>query len=217
MRKLFITCAAAALALSVSGTANATITLQLPVTPGSSTYSGPTGPIFYDFDASTPVYSPPGVVVTGSTPGGFAQPLGSTGNYFSVGPSTSSPGTIFFGPFTGNLAISFIWGSVDTYNTLEFVDQFGNALATFTGNQIFNPANGNQTSPNTNPIVTFLFSGTDVTNLAGMRLSSTQNAFEIDNINVVPEPGTWAMMLLGFGAIGIAMRRRRSTRLTAFA
>jgi PEP-CTERM motif len=26
----------------------------------------------------------------------------------------------------------------------------------------------------------------------------------------VPEPGTWAMMLLGFGAIGVAMRRRRA-------
>jgi hypothetical protein len=27
--------------------------------------------------------------------------------------------------------------------------------------------------------------------------------------NVVPEPGTWAMMLIGFGAAGTAMRRRR--------
>ena len=26
----------------------------------------------------------------------------------------------------------------------------------------------------------------------------------------VPEPGTWAMMLLGFGAIGFSMRRKRS-------
>lgn len=27
----------------------------------------------------------------------------------------------------------------------------------------------------------------------------------------VPEPGTWAMMLLGFGGIGVAMRKRRRT------
>jgi len=29
------------------------------------------------------------------------------------------------------------------------------------------------------------------------------------NTAAVPEPGTWAMMLLGFGAVGFAMRRRR--------
>jgi hypothetical protein len=28
----------------------------------------------------------------------------------------------------------------------------------------------------------------------------------------VPEPGTWALMLLGFGGIGMAMRRRRKER-----
>lgn len=28
----------------------------------------------------------------------------------------------------------------------------------------------------------------------------------------VPEPGTWAMMLLGFGAAGVAFRRRRQTK-----
>lgn len=30
------------------------------------------------------------------------------------------------------------------------------------------------------------------------------------NFAAVPEPGTWAMMLVGFGAIGFVMRRRRS-------
>lgn len=30
-------------------------------------------------------------------------------------------------------------------------------------------------------------------------------------VAAVPEPGTWAMMLVGFGAIGASMRRRRST------
>jgi hypothetical protein len=27
----------------------------------------------------------------------------------------------------------------------------------------------------------------------------------------VPEPATWGMMLLGFGAIGFSMRRKRDT------
>ena len=30
----------------------------------------------------------------------------------------------------------------------------------------------------------------------------------------VPEPATWAMMLLGFGAVGFAMRRRKQMELT---
>ena len=33
----------------------------------------------------------------------------------------------------------------------------------------------------------------------------------------VPEPATWAMMLLGFGGIGFAMRRRRQPALTQIA
>jgi hypothetical protein len=38
------------------------------------------------------------------------------------------------------------------------------------------------------------------------------NGSYVGNINVttsVPEPGTWAMLLLGFGAVGFALRRRR--------
>lgn len=33
--------------------------------------------------------------------------------------------------------------------------------------------------------------------------------FSIGGIAAVPEPGTWAMMLLGFGAIGVSLRRRK--------
>ena len=36
----------------------------------------------------------------------------------------------------------------------------------------------------------------------------TNYAFRLDN--AVPEPATWAMMLIGFGAVGAAMRRRKS-------
>ena len=35
--------------------------------------------------------------------------------------------------------------------------------------------------------------------------------------SAVPEPATWAMMLLGFGAVGFAMRRRRSPVLAQVA
>ncbi|RZM13176.1 MAG: PEP-CTERM sorting domain-containing protein, partial [Sphingomonas sp.] len=43
---------------------------------------------------------------------------------------------------------------------------------------------------------------------------STQNALEVDNVVfAVPEPTTWAMMLVGFGMMGASMRyRRRSTK-----
>ena len=33
----------------------------------------------------------------------------------------------------------------------------------------------------------------------------------------VPEPGTWAMMLIGFGAVGFALRRRRTPALAQLA
>jgi hypothetical protein len=34
-----------------------------------------------------------------------------------------------------------------------------------------------------------------------------------DHGGTVPEPATWTMMLLGFGAIGFAMRRRKARAL----
>ena len=53
-----------------------------------------------------------------------------------------------------------------------------------------------------------LTSGVGFEDLATIRAS-----FVPATDNGVPEPATWAMMLLGFGAIGVAMRRRRSAAL----
>lgn len=40
--------------------------------------------------------------------------------------------------------------------------------------------------------------------------------YRIDSISgVVPEPGTWAMLVLGFGLVGLTARRRRSTSVIA--
>ena len=46
----------------------------------------------------------------------------------------------------------------------------------------------------------------------GYRFTSAQ-AFAAS----VPEPGTWAMMLGGFGAVGFAMRRRKKEARSAVA
>jgi hypothetical protein len=200
--------------LAMPAAANAAVTLST-VTPGTAPYSGPTPT--YDFETTAPVSG--GLVTTGSASGIRAQPFGSTGNYWTVGPSDGSPGILDLSSIADIFNVSFLWGSVDAYNLVEFLDMNGNVLASFTGSDIFNPANGNQTDPNLNPVVRFDITGNDVSALNSLRFSSTSNAFETDNftINAVPEPATWALMLLGFGAIGFGMRRRRGTGALQFA
>lgn len=49
------------------------------------------------------------------------------------------------------------------------------------------------------------------------RGTGSNDSFKLSSVNVtgaVPEPATWAMMLVGFGGIGFAMRRRKSRGVT---
>jgi len=55
----------------------------------------------------------------------------------------------------------------------------------------------------------FLEAGTYTLTITGDNRSTGSLGGTV-TINAVPEPGTWAMMLLGFGAAGFAMRRRRN-------
>ncbi len=221
MRELIFGLLGAA-ALTMTSAANASVSVS--AAPGTNPYSGPTPTYNFDSPSGTPVTSG-GAILTGSG-ATAAQPFGSTGNYYAAGPTAGSPGTIFLNTLGDIATISFIWGSIDDYNTLAFTDAAGNPLGagfTFTGSDIaaLIPAlaNGNRSSANTNPLVTFTFTGADLGLVGGMQLSSTRNAFEIDDIavNGVPEPATWAMMLLGFGALGFAMRRNRRTAVSQFA
>lgn len=69
------------------------------------------------------------------------------------------------------------------------------------------------------------FDSIRITSVAGALASSPvtidfekQNSLTIAGVdNPVPEPATWAMILLGFGAIGYAMRRRRGIGLAQVA
>lgn len=211
IKSLKASLAISALALAVlPSTASATVTL-VSVTPGTVPYAGPTPT--YDFESPAPVSG--GIVTSTSVANVSAQPYGSTGNFWTTGPTDGGPGIMDLSAIGDIFNISFIWGSVDSYNTLEFLDAALNPLATFVGNDIYNPANGGQSDPNTNPVVRFDLTGSDVGALTYLRLTSTTNAFETDNfaINAVPEPATWMMMLLGFGAAGYSLRRQRKSSL----
>jgi hypothetical protein len=62
----------------------------------------------------------------------------------------------------------------------------------------------------------FLEAGTYTLTINGDN-NSTGSLGGTVTINAVPEPGTWAMMLVGFGAAGYAMRRRRRPVLAQMA
>ncbi len=55
-----------------------------------------------------------------------------------------------------------------------------------------------------------------VDSFGGADRNFTVNAIAVEAVNAVPEPATWAMMVLGFGAVGGALRARRKVRV-AFA
>jgi PEP-CTERM motif len=107
--------------------------------------------------------------------------------------------------------VSFYWGSIDKYNTITFSDG-----QSFTGNDIAGKTpDGCQQMIDCNGVVTF--KETNGGTFTSFTMSSGQNSFETDNFDVVlappvPEPSTWAMMILGFLGVGfMAYRRKVST------
>ena len=128
MKNLSIAVATIGLVVGLAGTANATIAVS--VTPGSGTYAGPTPTYDFDTPTTTPVTipagttppGPGGIVVGGSQTDLYAQPLGSTGNFFSSGPSTTDNSVVLLNGLGDILNLSLIWGSIDSYNTLTFTD-----------------------------------------------------------------------------------------------
>jgi len=105
-------------------------------------------------------------------------------------------------------AFQFDWGSIDSFNTLR-INSTGSDPIIVPGANFTNAANGNQVSPGTNGLFTIWSTAGETFN--SITLTTSGNSFEIDNLAIgVPEPATWAMMILGFGGVGATMRRRRT-------
>lgn len=209
MRSLFLLAASFGLATA----ANAVTVTSANGAPDP----GPLGSETWVIDYETPL----GAAVTGNyqivsgNTANSAAPAGDMTHYFSVPANgTSGMATLDFTGIAGFKgadkvrSFSFYWGSIDKYNKLELLDAGGNAFATYTGSA-FGPATGSPTSPTTNKRVFFKLG--DGETLSGLRFTSTSIAFEHDDVAVsfVPEPGVWAMMIAGFGFVGLASRRRR--------
>ncbi|OHT20169.1 FxDxF family PEP-CTERM protein [Edaphosphingomonas haloaromaticamans] len=155
--------------------------------------------------------------------------IGSQAASAAVFPINVSQGSNYF----GNTGLSNGTGFTDTFTFTLSEDMLANLTVfsislgrlqnvDFTSIQfdgrVLQPGggNGNIESWYLDPI--FLTAGEKVIeityNVSGASSGSLASYSGILNIAAVPEPATWAMMLVGFGVVGASMRRRNSgTRL----
>jgi hypothetical protein len=149
--------------------------------------------------------------------GTSARPVGSTGNFWSIGvkpDSQDGPGVVNLG--AGVSYYGFLWGSPDAlgWNTVQFYN--GNTLlGTYGGSSVLNPPNGNQNFARYFNV--FAGQGEVITRVS---FAANTNAFETDNhafiaAAPIPEPEIYAMMAAGLGLMGFVARRRQRNGASA--
>lgn len=217
---MYKTVAAAAVLLAAVASPASAVTFI--TTPGSTaTFAAPAGSTNVDFNNGA---VPTGFTLTGTN---FGIVQGDSGNLyaepaFSDGSrylAVNAGGSATLTSSIGFRSASLFLGSADPFNTIQVLSTAGAVLGTFTGSQLFPGANGNQDLSATNGRVFFNAEAGEAA-IGGFRFLSSQNALEVDNVSftaAVPEPATWAMMLMGFAAVGYSMRRRKATVRVAYA
>jgi hypothetical protein len=104
--------------------------------------------------------------------------------------------------------LSVYVGSLDSYNEITFKSA-GGFSQSFWGDQLGQPANGDQQSGATNGRFDFNFGKQKIDEVD---FYSAGNSFEFNYVYAaVPEPSAWLMMIGGLGLVGGALRRARRT------
>jgi len=161
-----------------------------------------------NFNVSGVSFSGSGEVYNGSLTGFSATPAGDTTNYMTV--QAGAGETIQFSHAETDFGL--YWGSIDTYNSIAFYNGSKLVYSVSGGNLPPPPINdyGSWTDPNANRYVDFVFNSVGAFNK--VVITTDQPAFEFDNLafaSGVPEPATWAMMMMGFLFVGWRLRRGR--------
>ena len=209
-----------ALCISTSPAIAVTLVTSLAGAPDPGMPSGFRTVITFDAPSAPGIVNSfTGAVITaaGNASGVRAAPAGTPagGVYQSVG--TGGVSSFDFSGAIGNAGltgVSLYWGSVDSFNRLDFVNRAGVVVDTVLGSDL--PRfDGNQMLGATNRRLTFAMDGRD--DISQLIFRSSGNAFEFDTIGIttgaVPEPETWAMLIAGFGLVGAAARRRRRRQM----
>ena len=200
----------------VVGTALAAPANAAPIvnfTPGTSVSALTGYNVVQDFNGAAGSYG-----LSGGVQGTDYQIL--SGNVTNVGAVPNNSGTPYLAVLGGKQVtytfaaaagqIAFDWGTASADNTLFLTDVFGNTTSFVVPSSNANaPVNSNY---NVNGVLISSGNGAAIKSLT---FASGKNSFEVDNIAVaVPEPATWAMILVGFGMMGASMRyRRRATNV----
>jgi hypothetical protein len=218
MKRTFLAATAAVAALGVASSASAMVTMTAAIQNDlfGTTLADHSQVMLYNFDdVLNPSTDYVGNVLQGPQGGGTSasppyngDPLGDTTKYASVQANTT--GTFSALPGFALTSFSFYIGSPDDYNHLTF-NFVGGGSQAFDGPNIWGgPSFGGDRTKGYR--VYYDFGGAQVQSVTFSTEST--NAFEFDGIGgtvaAIPEPGTWALMILGFGGAGAMLRSRRS-------
>ena len=181
---------------------------------GTLTGTGPDGSVSLQIDIKAQVLkgSIGGVAaapyLSGNNGAGFesqSYPGADETSYLTSGKTPSGKITMTFGGPQDYLGM--LWGSVDTYNTLQFFSggTLGNLVGTVTGVNVNANVQGDQGINGTYYVN--MYSTVDFDTVV---VTSTQYAFEFDNVAYgnIPDGGT-TLVLLGGALSGLAFFRRK--------
>lgn len=119
--------------------------------------------------------------------------------------------------------VTLIGGGTFDFNAIDLADVYNDGTG---GNVLFTFSDGMGTTAQTVTLDgmvgghTFSFNRTGLSSFTMQGVTTTSQVLQFDNVVVnnaigaIPEPSAWALMILGFGLVGGAMRRSPTVRLS---